>query len=146
MLHEKNLPKQFQVEATHTVVFLQNRLPIRVVKDQTPFEVWYGYKPFLYFLKIFGCLCFIHVPQIKRDKLDKRALPGIFIGYSSVLKAYKVFQPQIGNIVISKNVHFVEDEKQNWEDEKQNNGVWQNDMVDDVSVKGIRLLSDVYQR
>jgi len=52
-------------------------------------------------------LCFTLVPQTKRDKLDKRALPGIFIGYSLVAKAYKVFQPQTGKIVISRDVHFM---------------------------------------
>ena len=111
MLHEKNLPKKLWATAAHTVVLLLNRLPTRAVKDQTPFEAWYDYKPSLHFIKIFGCLCFTHVPQIKRDKLDKRALPGIFIGYSLVIKAYKIFQPQTGNIVISRDVHFVEDEK-----------------------------------
>ena len=113
MLHDKNLPKQFWTEATHTTIFLQNRLPTRAVKDQTPFEAWYGYKPSLHFLKIFGYFCFTHVSQVKRDKLDKRALTGIFIGYNSIIKAYKVFHPQIGNIVISRDVHFVEDEKWN---------------------------------
>ncbi|RVW80158.1 Retrovirus-related Pol polyprotein from transposon TNT 1-94 [Vitis vinifera] len=44
------------------------------------------------------------------------------------------------------DVHFVEDEKWNWEDAKQNNKDWQNDMVDDVLVKGTRLFSDVYHR
>ena len=77
------------------------------------YEAWYGHKPSLSFLKVFGCLCFTHVPQIKRDKLDKRALPGIFIGYSTVEKAYKIFQPQTGKIVISRDVHFVEDEEWN---------------------------------
>lgn len=33
MLHEKNLPKQFWVEAARTALFLQNRLPTRAVKD-----------------------------------------------------------------------------------------------------------------
>ena len=78
--------------------------------------------------------------------MDKRALTGIFIGYNSIIKAYKVFHPQTGNIVISRDVHFVEDEKWNWEDAKQNNKDWQNDMVDDVPVKGTRLFSDVYHR
>ena len=91
MLHEKNLPKKFWAEAAHTAIFLQNRLLSKAVKDQTPYEAWYGYKPSLNFLKIFGCLCFTHVPQNKRDKLDKRASPGIFIGYSTVSKAYKIF-------------------------------------------------------
>ena len=111
MLHEKNLPKQIWAEAASTAVFLQNRLPTRAVRDKTPFEAWYGYKPSLKFFRIFGCLCFTHVPQISRDKFDKRALPGIFIGYSSVAKAYKVFQPQTGKIIISKDVHFMEDEE-----------------------------------
>jgi len=91
MLHEKNQPKKFWTEAANTAIFLKNRLLTRAVKDRTPFEAWYGYKPSLNFLKIFGCLCFTFVPQIKRDKLDKRALPCIFIGYSLVAKAYKVF-------------------------------------------------------
>jgi len=121
MLHEKNLPKKFWTEAANTAVFLQNQLLTRAVKDQTPFEAWYGYKPSLNFLKIFRCLCFTFVPQIKRDKLDKRALPDIFIGYSLVAKAYKVFQPQTGKIVINWDVHFMEDEEWKWEDVKKMN-------------------------
>ena len=121
MLHEKNLPKKLWAEAANTAVFLQNRLLTRVVKDQTPFEAWYGYKPSLNFLKIFGCLCFTFVSQIKRDKLDERALPSIFIGYSLVVKAYKVFQPQTRKIVISRDVHFMEDEEWNWDDAKKMN-------------------------
>ena len=93
MLHKKNLLKQFWAEVAYTIVFLQNRLPTRAVKDQTPFEAWYGYKPSLHFFKIFGCLCFTHIPQIKRDKLNKRALLGIFISHSLVIKPYNVFQP-----------------------------------------------------
>lgn len=38
MLHEKNLPKKFWAEAASTTVFLQNRLPTKAMKDQTPFE------------------------------------------------------------------------------------------------------------
>lgn len=64
MLHEKNLPKKFWAEAANTTVFLQNRLLMKAVKNQTPFEVWYGYKPPLHFLEIFGCLCFIYIPQV----------------------------------------------------------------------------------
>ena len=87
MLHEKNLPKQFWVEATNTYVFLQNRLLKRVIEHTTPFEAWYGFKPSLKFLKVFGCLCYTHVPHVKRDKLDERAQPRIFTGYSSIAKA-----------------------------------------------------------
>jgi len=107
MLHEKHLPKRFWAEAASTAVFLQNRLPSRSVKDKTPYEAWYGHKPSLQFLRIFGCLCFSYIPQVKRDKLDKKAVPGIFIGYSVFSKAYKVYEPQTEKIVVSRDVHFI---------------------------------------
>ncbi|XP_022853192.1 uncharacterized protein LOC111374707 [Olea europaea var. sylvestris] len=78
MLHEKELPKRFWAEVANTAVFLQNRLPSKAIKDKTPFEAWFGYIPSLSFLKVFGCVCFAQIPGVKRDKLDKKAIPGIF--------------------------------------------------------------------
>ena len=119
MLHEKGLPKEYWAEAANTAVFLLNRLPTKAVDGKTPFEAWYGYKPFLKNLKVFGCLCFTYVPKIKRDKLDKKAEPGIFVGYSSVSKAYRVFQPHTKKILISRDVHFMENEKWSWNNEEK---------------------------
>jgi hypothetical protein len=94
MLHENELPKEFWAEAANTTVFLQNRLLPKFLEDKTPFEVRYGYKSSLNFLKVFGSVCFAHIPQVKRDKPDKKAISSIFMGYSSVSKAYKVYHPQ----------------------------------------------------
>jgi hypothetical protein len=49
------------------------------------------------------------VPQVKKDKLDKKAKSGVFIRYNSPLKAYKIFQPQNEKILVSKDVNFMED-------------------------------------
>lgn len=38
LMHEKNLPKTFWVEAANTVVFLVNRLSTRAVDGKTPYE------------------------------------------------------------------------------------------------------------
>jgi transposase InsO family protein len=116
MLHEKNLPKMFWAEAANTTVFLQNRLPTKLLEEKTPFEVLYNYKPLLSFLKIFSSICFVHVPQIKTDKLDKKAMPGIFGGYSIVSKAYKVYHPQTQKKAITRDVHFHEEEQWDWGD------------------------------
>ena len=94
ILHEKNLPKMFWAEVASTTVFLQNRFPTKLLEEKTPFEVWCNYKTSLSFLKIFGSICFVLVPQIKRDKVDKKAMPGIFIAYNTVSKAYKLYHPQ----------------------------------------------------
>jgi transposase InsO family protein len=162
MLHGKDLPKQFWAEAANTAVFLQNRLPTKALKDKTPFEAWYGYKPSLTFLKVFGCVCFAHVPQVKRDKLDKKAIPGIFVGYSSVSKAYKVYHPQSGKMTVSRDVHFNEDQQWDWKNpqktigslndieddhlEKHTTELCENELEDDPPIRGTRLLSDIYQR
>ena len=91
LLHDKGLPKKFWAEALNTAIFLLNRLPTKALHKKTPFEAWYSYKPKLLNLKTFGCLCFSYIPQVKRDKLDKKAEPGIFVGYSLVSKAYRIY-------------------------------------------------------
>ena len=58
MLHDKELPKKFWAGAISIVVFLQNRLPTKALKNKTPFEAWYSYKPSFNFLKVFDCVCF----------------------------------------------------------------------------------------
>ncbi|XP_015057565.1 uncharacterized protein LOC107003807 [Solanum pennellii] len=57
--------------------------------------------------------------MVKRDKQDKKSFLGIFIGYSSVSKAYKVFQPQTENIIFSRDVYFIENEEWCWENSKK---------------------------
>ena len=150
ILHEKELPKKLWAEAANTAVFLLNRLPTRVLQKKTPFEAWFGYKPDLQSLKTFGCLCFSYVPQVKRDKLDKKAEPGVFIGYSSSSKAYRIFQPHNGKILVSRDVKFMEDRQWDWKEsiKKQLQEVpqYSDDDIDEVPVRGIRSLSDVYER
>ena len=140
-------------------------IPTKALKDLTPYEAWYGYKPSLKFLKIFDCLCFTYIPQVKHDKLDKKAETCIFVGYSTVSKAYKNFQPQTGCVIVSIDVYFVENEQWDWEsstkvnqspnapnsstlgsmtEESKDDG--QDVAVDDAYVRGTRLLSDIYQR
>ena len=90
------------------------------------------------------------MPQAKRDKLDKKAEPRVFIGYSNSSKAYKIFQPQNGKILVSKDVKFMEDRQWNCEEsiKMQLPEVPQyfDEDIDDVPVRGIRSLSDVYER
>ncbi|KAH0769068.1 hypothetical protein KY290_013049 [Solanum tuberosum] len=154
MLHEKELLKFFWAKAANTAVFLQNRLPTKALLNKTLFEAWNGFKPSLSFIKVFGCVCFFLVPQVKRDKLDKKALPGIFVGYSSSSKTYKVYNPQTGKMIVSRDAHFTEEEKWNWKDnqlsvkasEEQAFDHWKNELVDDLPIRGTRLLSDIYQQ
>jgi len=91
MLHEKGLSNEFWAKTANMTIFLQNHLPINFLEEKTPFKSWYDYKSSLNFLKFFGSICFVHVPQVKQDKLDKKTISRIIVGYSLVSKAYKIY-------------------------------------------------------
>ncbi|KAH9704279.1 hypothetical protein KPL70_011388 [Citrus sinensis] len=56
LLFEKEMPKMFWADAVNTAIFLQNRLPTNALKGKTPFEAWFGFKPSINNLRIFGCI------------------------------------------------------------------------------------------
>lgn len=153
LMFEKNLPREYWAEAADTAVFLLNRLPTKAVAEKTPYEVWYDFKPSLKNLKMFGCLI-VYVPHIKRDKLDKKAEAGIFVGYNTIPKAYRIFQPNIKKIFISRDVHFMENDKWDWvgkqsaliPDQVPKLQLKEDELLDDDPVRGTRSLSDIYQR
>ena len=70
MLSDSKLKKTFWAEALNTAVYVKNRSPAIALKDQTPFEALFGYKPSVKHFKIFGCICYKHVPKDERKKLD----------------------------------------------------------------------------
>ena len=98
-------PNLSGAEAVNTVVFLLNILPTRALTNLTPFEAWHGYKPKVSNLRIFGCLCFYLTHSIGRDKLDQRWKAGIFMGYSSQSKAYRVYCPAENKVIVSRDVN-----------------------------------------
>ena len=73
MMLGKGPSKIFWAEAVNTSVYLLNRCPTKAVPNQTPIEAWSGQKPTASHLKIFGCMCYIHVPPHKRHKLEEKS-------------------------------------------------------------------------
>ncbi|KAL4362450.1 hypothetical protein GQ457_04G012430 [Hibiscus cannabinus] len=118
MLMEKNLPKKFWAEAVRTTVYLLNRLLTKAVQDKTPVEAWFGRKPSAKHLRVFGSICYAHIPAQKRSKLDAKADRGIFLGYDSQAKGYRIFNLDTEKIMISRDVEFNEDASWNWDEEK----------------------------
>ena len=66
-------------------------------------------------LRIFGCICYTHVPKVKKDKLDQKTEIEIFLGYSSNVKGYKVFNLKTKKVQVSRNIKFDESTRWNWE-------------------------------
>ena len=73
MLIHSNLPSKFWAEAVQTAVYVQNRVPTSAVRNMTPYECWFGRKPDISNLRVFGCICYYHIPDEQRRKLDPKA-------------------------------------------------------------------------
>jgi hypothetical protein len=93
MIHDQGLPMHLWVEASNTVMYVQNRSPHKILGNKTPEEVFTGKKLEISHLRIFGCPMFIHVPKEKRMKLEPSGKKGTFIGYSETSKAYIIYIP-----------------------------------------------------
>ena len=82
LLYSAGLHAKFWSAALLHAVYLHNRRCHRLLKI-TPFEAWYGIKPNLKHLKIFGSRVSVKRTGKRRAKLDRHSFRGIFLGYSA---------------------------------------------------------------
>jgi len=88
-----------------------------MVKNKTP-EAWSGYNPNMAHLWICRCVAYAQVHEVKRKKHDNLDEKYIFIGYSEESKAYKLYNPLIKKVVVSKDVVLNEAEAWSWSNEE----------------------------
>ena len=109
MLCKNNLPKYLWAEAVNTACYILNRALIRPILKKTPYELWHGRKPNIGYFHIFGCKCFVHNNDKNNlRKFDAKADEGIFLGYSTTSKAYRIFNKC--SLVIEESIHVIFDE------------------------------------
>ena len=108
MLHHAKLEKCFWAEAAMTAIYVKNRLPSPKVVHKTPFEIVHNSKPSVKHMRVFGCQVYILTPKEKRLKWDPKARTGIFLGYEETSKAYRVYDIEAGQVVITRDVNFDE--------------------------------------
>lgn len=106
MLSDSGLPKYYWAEALATANHVRNRSPVSG-QDKTPWESFFGIKPDVSHLRVFGCQVYAHNPKQLRDKLDDTSETGRFIGYPGGSKGYKIALDN-GRIIVSRDVTFVE--------------------------------------
>ncbi|CAN1825372.1 Retrovirus-related Pol polyprotein from transposon TNT 1-94 [Linum perenne] len=122
LLHDFGLPKIFWGEAVNTACYITNRALVRSPLKKTPYEIWKGRKPNIGYFRPFGCKCFILNTKDQLGKFDAKSDEGIFLGYSDLSKAYRVYNKRTFKVEESINVIFdesvcVDIEVQDLEDE-----------------------------
>jgi len=53
--------------------------------DQTPYELWKCCAPNMSFLRVWGCLGKVPLPNFKRDSSGSKTFDFVFIGYAQTL-------------------------------------------------------------
>ncbi|KAL0398406.1 UNVERIFIED_CONTAM: putative mitochondrial protein [Sesamum radiatum] len=117
MLQGEHLPKAFWAEAVYTAVYLLNRCPTKAVQNMTPIEAWSGRKPSAKHLRVFGSICYVHSNREKTQAGGENR-KGIFLGYSTQSKGYRIYNLKTKKLIISRDVEFDEDAMWNWDEEK----------------------------
>ncbi|KAJ9557792.1 hypothetical protein OSB04_012406 [Centaurea solstitialis] len=104
MLADSKLPITFWAEAVNTACYVQNRVLIVKSKGKTPYELFEKKKPYIGFLKPFGCPCTILDTKTHLGKFDSKSDDGFLVEYSSQSKALRIFNNSTRIIEESDNV------------------------------------------
>ena len=99
------LPLSFWGYALETSTFTLNRAPYKSV-ETTPYELWFGKKPKLTFLKVWGY--YAYVKKLQPDKLEPKLEKCVFIGYPKETVGYTFYHRSKGKIFVAKNGSFLE--------------------------------------
>ena len=111
MLHHANLADSFWPLAVQAATYVRNRCPTTAVQRMTPHQAWYGHRPDLHSLRVFGCVGHLHIPEQSGDRVNKlsaRSVSCINVGYSLRSKAYLLYDPRTHRVHTSKDVTFEE--------------------------------------
>src|ERR1051325_2991351 len=103
MLKEKKLPHMLWGEAVATSAYILNKCPTKKLKEIVPLDKWTGDRQSVGHLRVFGSVCYKHVPKARKQKLDDRSKVMLLVGYHST-GAYKLYCPETNKVEISIDV------------------------------------------
>ncbi|KAL4026406.1 hypothetical protein IC575_014836 [Cucumis melo] len=90
ILLESGVAPSWWREIFKTINYVLNRIPKSNSKT-SPYEVLKHKAPNLSYLRTWGCLAYVRIPDPKRRKLASRAYECVFIGYAKNNKAYRFY-------------------------------------------------------
>ena len=104
MLYNKDVARNLWGEAVNTACHTINKVYFGPGTKKTPYELWKGRKPNVKYFIIFGSTCFILKDRENVEKFDFWSDEGIFLGYSSTSKAYRVYNKRTMKVMETVNV------------------------------------------
>ena len=107
-----HVPNRHWVDVVTTVMHLLNRMPSKVLSFETPLQAFSSHVSLPSFLmippRVFGCVAFVHLHKNHRTKLDPHAIRCLFLGYASLQKGYRCYDPTTKRTYVTMDVTFLE--------------------------------------
>lgn len=115
MLRGKHLPNELLGEDVSATTYILNRCSTNKIEGITPAEYWYGVKPKLSHMKLFGSIAHRYVSDQLIKMLDDKSSQIIMIGCHST-GGYKLLDPLNKQVVINKDMVINEMKEWDWKD------------------------------
>ncbi|GKB75552.1 ribonuclease H-like domain-containing protein, partial [Tanacetum coccineum] len=109
MLADSFLPTTFWAEAVSTACYIFNRVRVTKTQNKTPYELLFGHKPIISYIRPFGCHVTILDTLSVLGKFDGKSDEGFLVGYSLNSKAYRVYNLVTKRVEVNLHVNFLED-------------------------------------
>lgn len=116
--NERSMPLYLWGEAVRNAIYILNKLPTRVLSKKTPYESWTGKRQYFDYIKVFGCMAHMKVPGVHLKKLDDRIKSVIYLGKEPGTNAYRLYDPNIGAVQVSRDVIFEEEKSFMWTEQE----------------------------
>jgi hypothetical protein len=106
MLDEHRIRRRFWAKVVNTACYMSNWIYLLILKKITSYELMHGRTPKVSYFYVFGCECFILKKGKSLDKFEARSVDGIFFGYASHSRAFRVLNLETNQIVETCEVTF----------------------------------------
>ncbi|GJS58219.1 putative ribonuclease H-like domain-containing protein [Tanacetum coccineum] len=109
MLADSLLPTTFWAEAVSTACYIFNRVRVTKPQNKTPYELLFGHKPIISYIRPFGCHVTILDTLSVLGKFDGKCDKGFLVGYSLNSKAFRVYNLVTKKVEVNLHVKFLEE-------------------------------------
>nr|GEY42304.1 hypothetical protein [Tanacetum cinerariifolium] len=106
--YNSKLPTIFWAKAVNTACYVQNKVLVVKPHFKTPYELFRGRSHALSFMRPFGCYVTILNTLDQIGKFDGKLDEGIFFGYSTISKAFRVYNTRTRKVEENLHITFLE--------------------------------------
>ena len=138
MLLNKQIPQKFWGEDVNTSCHISNRIFFRAGTKKTAYEIWNGKKPKVKHFRVFGSNCYILNDWENLGKFDAKIDEGIFLGYSTTSRAYRVFNMRTKMVMESINV-VINDAITNVANDESKEGTSSKEAMVEIEAQGVEV-------